>query len=93
MNLTGGNGCGGAPKIDQLLVTLAGKVVAAQEPVLDVVQRPAVCCIRRPLPLQLEHNHATARESQGIISATHTQSHTVLQAQATFQWKHALSRS
>ena len=53
----------GPSEIDQRLIALAGKVIAAQEPVLDVVERSAMRSICRPLALQLEHNHAAASAS------------------------------
>ena len=50
-----------APDGDERVVTLALVVVCAQVALLDVVQRPAVRCVRRPLAFQLEHDHAATR--------------------------------
>ena len=47
--------CGVAPEGDQRIVALTAKVIHAQEPLFDIVQRFTMHCICWPLPLQFEH--------------------------------------
>ena len=45
---------------DERAVALAGEIIRAQVALLHIVQRLAMCGVRRPFPLQLEDNHPTA---------------------------------
>lgn len=58
--------CSIAPQCNERVVSLAAKVIGAQKAFLDIVQHLAMHSIRRPFPLQLEYQHATAEEANAI---------------------------